>query len=1549
MNKQILLFGIFMLFFVFAAQASNIQSENRIDGEIKSYIVVVDALEYPQIKSVFLNSNTEPRGAGVKSLESNNQNIKGYSILNQIKTKPNQRIKQLDIIHGFAAKMTEREASDLRRAGYKVYADRILKIIQVNARDAGAQTSATIKLQNSTGQVGANDSWVMGYTGNGTRIAIIDTGVDYTHPDLGNCTNATFNASTGNWSNCSKVVGGYNYENNNTDPMDDHGHGTHCAGIAAANGSIKGVAPDTKLLAYKVCDSGGSCNESNIILGIQQAITDNAKVISMSLGYNEVGIDGEIDDSNPLEEAIRNATANNITVVIAAGNEGLGTGSINIASISEDAISVGAVDKLDNLAGFTSIGPAPNGISKPDLVAPGVDINSTCLGGGYCTMSGTSMATPHVAGAVAILKQAHPEWTVNQTRQALMFSAKDTNYWPIAQGSGRINISAAINNTIWTDKNYLNFTVFAGETTQTDITITNNGTEQLNLSFWYRLLRGDCVTANTAYCNDSIFVNETINLSNTTIANNSVQTINISVSLPSNTTPGTYSGILYLNAQNTSLIYNISNAPNSSVFPMTITVPAQPKVCVEGDRNISFKSYVDNDTYPHHPGFETGDILHYPFFVEASGTNITILTNWTNSAKDINLHLKFPNGSYYNQSLSATTNMPENATITNASAGWYDIIINYWDGSDGENVTTTISLRNENYCNCQCYCANCSECEEKLNSSLCQIVYLTNNTTATETCINNPANFNNKTFDCQGHTIIGEGAGFGITLENKTNNTIMNCIISNFSIGIFLQNSSNNFLINNTAYSNLFDGVHLTNSSNNNVLTNNTANSNLAGIELSYSSDNNTLTNNTANQNNQSGINLDNSSNNTLENNTANSNNQTGIYLVDSSSNNLTFNTFCSNMWDINNTETSNTNNGTNNTCCFAQNYNDTSMIGCAFFCSGGCTPPHNITIADISGKPDNSWSNISAPTINFSAYQDENMTMNCTGYANNTLCGYNDSFNSTNATIACNLTAGDGNYTIFVNCSTSSGLNNVSNNWTYKLDATPPTISFDNSTPTNGTKQNKTFIEGNATASDNLNLSTIIIYLYNESGLINSIICNTSSISPCVFNFTDLTNGTYYLNATANDSAGNENKTETRTIYIWSTCVDNDDDDFFVNDSATCPIGDDCNDNNASINPNVNETYDDNIDENCDGIAEKCGDGVCDSSKESCSSCSADCGSCSVTNNNNGGGGGGGAVAGTNGTGGVTYNLTYLTELCAGKNIIIKFPYSDFGVFLDGNKMGYTNRDGTITFTTAEGNHSLWFIHIGNRQEYNISVNDCSKPYCGNKKCDGDENCLTCSADCEECARPSTHNQILRLTTLPQNLTEGQPFDVFITNNENQPLENVTVTYGNQTKTTDKNGKISFIAVKSDQKITASKDNYTSADLLLNITVAPVPMPSCCFFNIGCNLQFILCWYWWLLFAIALGIAITTWKILIKLQDKRHIEQIFKEIEKEKADAKLAQSAKKTKKEKENIWLKTKLTQKVEKIEKERYLSKKRKTKAKKIKRKNHLKKGRNSARNKI
>ena len=797
MKKQILFFGIFALFFVFAVQAANVQSQdiNSAD-ELKSYIVVVETKNYTKVMSV-LNNETQ-NNVGIQQISSISQ-PKAISMLSDLKKKPNQQIKQLDIIHGFAAKMSARKAEDLRQQGYKVYLDRVFHIL----------------LQNSTIQVGANDAWLMmntsgsNLTGNGSKIAIIDTGVNYTHPDLGNCITSCNNNDC-NWSTCSKVDDGYNFVDNNNNSMDDNGHGTHCAGIAAAdNGSmngVKGVAPNAKLLAYKVCNNRGECQTSNIILAIQRAIEHDATVISISLGSNEIQAKGTIvNPDETLQEAIKNATNKGILVVVAAGNGGPGIGSINIISAGEDAIFVGAVNKLDNLASFTSIGPGITGINKPDLLAPGVNINSTC-NKSYTSMSGTSMATPHVAGAVAILKQAHPEWNINQIKQALMFTAKDLEKRPIAQGSGRINISAAINNTIWTDKTYLHFTVLAGETKQTNLTITNNGSEQLNLSIFtsddFSILRVDCLNVSdesNMSCNININ-SSSINLSNNIISTNSNQTINISVSLPENTTPGTYSGVLYLNT-------------TSAVLPFTITVPAQPKVCINGVKNISFDSYVDNSALISNDRvYYTGDILHYPFFVEKNETNITIITSWINSSKDIDLYLKFPNGSYTNSTNPDTTS--ETINITNAAAGWYDIVINYWNGSGSENINTNLSLINED---CNCCCANCSDCEAKLNSSLChQIVYLTNNTSASETCINNPANFNNKIFDCQGHTIEGDGSGYdqGIFLDSRQNNTIKNCIIRNFSYGIYLNSSSNNSLTNNTTNSNRY-GIYLSSSSNN--------------------------------------------------------------------------------------------------------------------------------------------------------------------------------------------------------------------------------------------------------------------------------------------------------------------------------------------------------------------------------------------------------------------------------------------------------------------------------------------------------------------------------------------------------------------------------------------------------------------------------------------------------------------------------------------------------------------------------------------------------------
>jgi|GEM_PF-1984573 len=212
-----------------------------------------------------------------------------------------------------------------------------------------------------------------------------------------------------------------------------------------------------------------------------------------------------------------------------------------------------------------------------------------------------------------------------------------------------------------------------------------------------------------------------------------------------------------------------------------------------------------------------------------------------------------------------------------------------------------------------CTCSDCITCNNALNNTNCDTVNLIAEINShVGTCINDPANFNNKIFDCQGYTIDGDDSeeDYGIYLDGKTGNTIKNCIVTDFYYGILLSSSSNNNLTNNTANSNAI-GIYLNSSSNNN-LTNNTANSNAIGIYL-YSSSNNILTNNTAN-NNWDGISLSSSSNNTLANNTANSNNNYGILLYSSSNNNITNNTANSNtkygiylVSSSNNTLTNNT------------------------------------------------------------------------------------------------------------------------------------------------------------------------------------------------------------------------------------------------------------------------------------------------------------------------------------------------------------------------------------------------------------------------------------------------------------------------------------------------------------------------------------------------------------------------------------------------------------------------------------------------------------------
>jgi subtilisin family serine protease len=290
-------------------------------------------------------------------------------------------------------------------------------------------------LEQSVPQVGAPSAWDAGYDGSGVKVAVLDTGIDAEHPDI-----------------ASQLVDSKSFVPNE-DVRDYHAHGTHVASTvlgtgAASEGKNKGVAPGADLLVGKVLSNEGFGQDSWIIDGMEWA-SQNAKIVNMSIGSNEPS-----DGTDPMAQAVNNLTAETGALfVIAAGNTG-GEG-INSPGSAHSALTVGAVDKSDDLAWFSSKGPQ-NGVSglKPDLTAPGVGILAARSqfsngSGSYMTMDGTSMATPHVAGAAAILSQRHPDWTGVQLKEALMSTTKKLDHIrPFEGGTGRLDVAAATFGTV---------------------------------------------------------------------------------------------------------------------------------------------------------------------------------------------------------------------------------------------------------------------------------------------------------------------------------------------------------------------------------------------------------------------------------------------------------------------------------------------------------------------------------------------------------------------------------------------------------------------------------------------------------------------------------------------------------------------------------------------------------------------------------------------------------------------------------------------------------------------------------------------------------------------------------------------------------------------------------------------------------------------------------------------------------------------------------------------------------------------------------------------
>jgi serine protease AprX len=366
------------------------------------------------------------------------QTAKHFTSLQNPLTDLGYQIKNYcESIHTFSLALTISSLSKLftLKEIKKIYLDRKVKA----------------HLDISTPTTRANQIWSFGNQGEGVTIAIIDTGIA-PHPDLG-----------------SRIIAFHDVINKKAQPYDDNGHGTHCAGCAAGNGSksngkYKGSAPKASLVGVKVLNQFGEGRISDLIAGvdwcIQQHEKYNIRILSLSLGSETNS--SSLDD--PLCQIVEQAWNKGLVVVAAAGNNGPKEQSITTPGISPQIITVGATNTKrtaqredDQIATFSSRGPTPDGWIKPDIVAPGHEIISlrskgsfldllmfyNRVGSHYFSLSGTSMATPIVAGIVALLLEKKPELTPDEVKDILLNHTYPLDEPEHAAGKGLVDAITA--------------------------------------------------------------------------------------------------------------------------------------------------------------------------------------------------------------------------------------------------------------------------------------------------------------------------------------------------------------------------------------------------------------------------------------------------------------------------------------------------------------------------------------------------------------------------------------------------------------------------------------------------------------------------------------------------------------------------------------------------------------------------------------------------------------------------------------------------------------------------------------------------------------------------------------------------------------------------------------------------------------------------------------------------------------------------------------------------------------------------------------------------
>ncbi len=435
--------------------------------------VLEELQENENVKVIVILNDKIEEGVGIFSTQ---EEVKVSDVVDDLNI---EKEKEFSVVNGFSGVISSQDLENL------IEDERVEKIEY--------DYPISLFLQDSVDLVNASVVHSLNYgfgniTGRDQTVCILDTGINYTHPDLGGCYGNNSASS-----DC-KILGGYNFVNSSDDPMDDNGHGTHVAGIVAANNTPLGIAPDADLISIKILNDQGSGFISDAVLGVEWCTNNstafNISVISMSLGTSQA-YESNCDGSfTSLANAINDAVGRNIVVLAAAGNAG-NTTAISSPACITNVTAVGWSDKSD------AVSSSSNRNSLVKLFAPGSTINSTSINGGYEENSGTSMATPHVAGVIALLNQYYNDTSLNVNVSRIVQELEETGKAISDSTTGltfyRIDAYNALNDTTKPK-------VEIGVSNETAELTTDNLTISLNFTDAFL----DATSSNVSYPNESL-------------------------------------------------------------------------------------------------------------------------------------------------------------------------------------------------------------------------------------------------------------------------------------------------------------------------------------------------------------------------------------------------------------------------------------------------------------------------------------------------------------------------------------------------------------------------------------------------------------------------------------------------------------------------------------------------------------------------------------------------------------------------------------------------------------------------------------------------------------------------------------------------------------------------------------------------------------------------------------------------------------------------------------------------------------------------------------